>query len=145
MPQGWEPKLRSPRPAAGNEDRANSSFPTAEAVREATEPALARAGAGWLATPLPTPRAPGRRPERRVGEAARPGPARLPRHAVRARRPPSSARVPARRAPAAQLDHPGGLAPLPEAVYQLPAWLASRQTTRLDILVPVPPMMHEDE
>lgn len=76
-----------------------------------------------------------------MGEAARPG----PDSSARGQRPPPAARVPARRAPAAQLDHPGGLAPLPEAVYQLPAWLASRQTTRLDILVPVPPMVHEDE
>lgn len=76
-----------------------------------------------------------------MGEAARPG----PDPSARGQRPPPAARVPARRAPAAQLDHPGGLAPLPEAVYQLPAWLASRQTTRLDILVPVPPMVHEDE
>lgn len=30
---------------------------------------------------------------------------------------------------------------VPEAVYQLPAWLASRQSARLDILVPEPPMV----
>ena len=103
MPQGWEQKLRSPRPASGNEDRANSSFPTAEAVRGAAEPALALAGAGrQLLAQLR-----GRQAAcPSAGWGRRRGPAPIPRHAVSALRPPPESppagpRLPSSTTPAA--------------------------------------------
>jgi hypothetical protein len=103
VPQGWEQKLRSPRPASGNEDRANSSFPTAEAVRGAAEPALALAGAGrQLLAQLR-----GRQAAcPSAGWGRRRGPAPIPRHAVSALRPPPESppagpRLPSSTTPAA--------------------------------------------
>lgn len=132
-------KAEVPSASLWHEDRANPSFPTAEAVRGATEPALAPAGSGQqLLAQLHGRQAAG--PS--AGWGRRRGPARSlgTRSAPAALRP--SPRPPDPGCPAPQ---PGRPRALPEAVYQLPAWLASRQTTRLDILEPVPPMVHEDE
>lgn len=91
----------------------------------AAQPALAPVGSGrQLLAQLRGRQAAGPS-ERRVGEAARPCP--LPRHAVRARRSPPSAQVPARRARAAQPDRPGSLAPyLRRCTSSRRGWLPGR-------------------
>lgn len=106
--------------------------------RSAPEPAPGTAPGGAHGDAVTRPWGPPPHREPRSPQGRGPPPATCrPRRRGGARRAPR----PRRKVLIQPPPPPRAAAPLPEAVYQLPAWLASRQSTRLDILVPEPPMV----
>lgn len=112
----------APLQAPGREERGSGGRQVRSGARRHPLPSPARS------PPRPGPAA---RNPRHVPAGAEP--AAPPRARYRPWRPQSADSAPAARSPLP--------AAVPEAVYQLPAWLASRQSTRLDILEPEPPMV----